>query len=157
MTLNTCIGQLKHANISYTLFALLKQSFMCVLDLIRKIDFLPEYDVMILKITYRRFRGACCPHLQNSPSRVTAPFMDCTEDGRTNLYSEVFIVQRQRFLNLRSCGNSPLPYTVCVIFIECFAIGLRCKIAHFKFFSIRGHFIRIMKGLLKRLWDLTQC
>jgi hypothetical protein len=85
--------------------------------------------------------------------------VDCTDDGGTNLFSEDFIVQKQQCVNLRSPGHSPLDFitSICVIFNQCFAIRVRCKIANLIFSSIREVYLGDMKGLLQLLWALTQC
>jgi hypothetical protein len=74
--------------------------------------------------------------------------MDCTGDGGTNLFSEDFIVQKQLCVNLRSRGYNPLVF-ICIIFVLCFAIGVRCKIANLIFFSIREDYIGVKKVLLQ--------
>jgi hypothetical protein len=83
-------------------------------------------------------------------------FMDCTDDGGTNLFSEDLIVRKKRRVNIRLSRYSPLEFISCVIFIQCFAIGVSCKTAKLLFPWIRKSYLEVIKGLLHLLWALTQ-
>jgi len=75
-------------------------------------------------------------------------FTDCNEDEVTNLFSKDWIFLQKRRVNLRSWGNIALDFIVCVIFIQCFVIGVRCKFAHLRFFSIREPYLEVMKDFV---------
>jgi hypothetical protein len=56
---------------TFTLYALLKQTFVYVMDLLFKIECLPDYDALLLANYIETFGRQCCLYLQDNPSRVT--------------------------------------------------------------------------------------